>query len=56
MLILQNSKELLAKLKAQNLSQIKWNRNIQLLDIFTTIPYDKIKSRLHGIIIQLFHA
>jgi hypothetical protein len=42
----QNSKELLANLKTQNFSQIKSIKTYDFSTIYTTIPHDKLKSRL----------
>jgi hypothetical protein len=50
MWILKNSKELLANLKAQNFSQINSIKHI----LYTTIPYDKLKSRFLDIIDNCF--
>jgi hypothetical protein len=46
MWILKNSKELLANLKTQNFSQIKSIKIYDLSTLYTTIPHDKLKSRL----------
>jgi hypothetical protein len=44
MWILENSKEFLANLKAQNLSQINKIKTYDLSALYTTIPHDKLKS------------
>jgi hypothetical protein len=44
--ILKNSKELLANLKTQNLSQINSIKKHDFSTLNTTIPHDKFKSRL----------
>jgi hypothetical protein len=49
MWILINSKEL-ANLKAQNLSQIDGIKTYYFSTLYTTIPHDKLKSRLLDII------
>jgi hypothetical protein len=46
MWILKNSKELLANLKAQNFSQINSLKTYDFSTLYTTVPHDKLKSRL----------
>jgi hypothetical protein len=50
MWILKNSKELVANLKAQNFSQINSIKTYDFSTIYTTIPHDKLKSRLLDIL------
>jgi hypothetical protein len=50
MWILKNSKELLANLKAQNFSQINGIKTYDFSTLYTTIPHEKLKSRLFDII------
>jgi hypothetical protein len=52
--ILKNSKELLANLKAQNFSQIDGIKTYYFSTIYTTIPSDKLNSRLLDIIDNCF--
>jgi hypothetical protein len=54
MWILKNSKELLANLKAQNLFQINSIKTYDFSTLYTTIPHDKLKSRLVDIIDNCF--
>ena len=52
MWILKNSKELLENLKAQPLHSINSTKILEFL--YTTIPHDKLKSKLKEIINQCF--
>ena len=54
MWILKNSKELLANLKSQNFSQINSIKTYDFSTLYTTIPHDKLKSRLLDIIDNCF--
>jgi hypothetical protein len=54
MWILKNSKELLANLKTQNFSQINSITTYDFSTLYTTIPHDKLKSRLLHIIDNWF--
>ena len=54
MWILKNSKELLENLKAQSLHSVNSIKSIDFSSLYTTISYDKLKSKLKGIIKQCF--
>jgi hypothetical protein len=54
MWILKNSKELLANLKAQIFSQINSIKTYDFSTRYTTIPHEKLKSRLFDIIDNCF--
>jgi hypothetical protein len=54
MWILKNSKERLANLKAQNFSQMNSIKIYDFSTLYATIPHDKLKSRLLGIIDNCF--
>ena len=56
MWILKNSKELLENLKAQSLCSINNIKSFDFSTLYTTIPHDKLKSKLKEIINQCsFH-
>ena len=50
MWILKNSKELLENLKAQSLHSVNCIKSFDLSTLYTTIPHDKLKSKLKEII------
>jgi hypothetical protein len=50
MWILKNSKKLLENLQAQNFSPMKSIKTYDFSTLYTTIPHDKLKSRLLDII------
>ena len=54
MWILKNSKELLVNLKSQNLSHINSIKTYDFSTLYTTIPHDKLKTRLCNIIDSCF--
>ena len=54
MWILKNSKELLENLKAQSLHSINSIKSFDFSTLYTTIPHDKLKSKLKAIINQCF--
>ena len=54
MWILKNSKELLENLKAQSLHSVNSIKSFDFSIVYTTIPRDKLKSELKGIIKQSF--
>ena len=54
MWILKNSKELLENLKAQSLHSVNGIKSFDFSTLYTTIPHDKLKSRLKEIINQCF--
>ena len=54
MWILKNSKELLVNLKSQNFSQINSIKTYDFSTLYTTIPHDKLKTRLFDIIDSCF--
>ena len=49
MWILKNSKELLENLKAQSLHSVNSKKSFDFSTLYTTIPHDKLKSRLKEI-------
>ena len=53
MWILKNSKQLLANLQSQS-SNINSIRTFDFSTLYTTIPHDKLKSRLCNILRQAF--
>ena len=56
MWILKNSKELLEHLKAQSLHSVNSIKSFDFSTLYTTIPHDKLKSKLNEIINHcLFH-
>ena len=54
MWILKNSKELLENLKAQSLHSVNSIKSFDFSTLYTTIPHDKLKSKLKAIINQCF--
>ena len=54
MWILENSKELLENLKAQSLHSVNSIKSFEISTLYTTIPHDKLKSKLKEIINQCF--
>ena len=54
MWILKNSKELLENLKAQSLHSINSIKPFVFSTLYTSIPHDKLKSKLKVIINQCF--
>ena len=54
MLTLKNSKELLENLKAQSLHSVNSIKSFDFSTLYTTIPPDKLKSKLKEIINQCF--
>ena len=52
--ILKNSKELLENLKAQSLHSVNSIKSFDFSTLYTTIPHDKLKSKLKAIINQCF--
>jgi hypothetical protein len=54
MWILKNSKELLEKLKSHDFSKIDCIKTYDFSTLYTTIPHNKLKSRLFQIIDNLF--
>ena len=54
MWILKNSKELLENLKAQSLHSVNSINSFDFSTLYTTIPHDKLKSKLKTIINQCF--
>ena len=54
MWILKNSKELLENLKSQNFSHINSIKTYDFTTLYTTIPHDKLKTRLFDIIDNCF--
>ena len=54
MWILKNSKELLENLKAQSLHSVNSIKSSDFSTLYTTIPHDKLKSKLKEIINQFF--
>ena len=50
MWILKNSKELLEHLKSPNFNHIASIKSFDFSTLYTTIPHDKLKSRLASII------
>ena len=54
MWILKNSKELLENLKAQSLHSVNSIKSFDFSTLYTTIPYDKLKSKLKEIINKCF--
>ena len=54
MWILKNSKELLENLKAQSLHSVNSIKSFDFCTLYTTIPHDKLKSKLKEIINQCF--
>ena len=54
MWILKNSKELLERLKSPNFNHITSIKSFGFSTFFTTIPHDKLKSRLASIIRNSF--
>ena len=56
MWILKNSKELLENLKAQSLYSVNSIKSFDFSTLYTTIPHDKLKSKLKEIInLCFFH-
>ena len=54
MWILKNSKELLENLMAQSLHSVNSIKSFDFSTLYTTIPHDKLKSKLKEIINQCF--
>ena len=54
MWILENSKEILENLKAQSLHSVHSIKSFDFSTLYTTIPHDKLKSKLKEIINQCF--
>ena len=54
MWILKNSKELLENVKAQSLHSVNSIKSFDFSTLYTTIPHDKLKSKLKEIINQCF--
>ena len=54
MWILKNSKELLENLKAQSLLSVNSTKSFDFSTLYTTIPHDKLKSKVKEIINQGF--
>ena len=54
MSILKNSKELLENLKTQSLHSVKSINSFDFSTLYTTIPHDKLKSKLKEIINHCF--
>ena len=54
MWILKNSKELLEHLKSPNFNNITSIKSFDFSTLYTTIPHDKLKSRLASIIRNTF--
>ena len=54
MWILKNSKELLENLKAQSLHSVNSIKSFDFSNLYTTIPHDKLTSKLKEIINQCF--
>ena len=54
MWILKNSKELLENLKAQSLHSVNSIKSFDFSTLYTTIPHDKLKSKLKEMINQCF--
>ena len=54
MWILKNSKEILENLKAQSLHSVNSIKSFDFSTLYTTIPHDKLKSKLKEIINQCF--
>ena len=54
MWILKNSKELLENLNAQSLHSVNSIKSFDFSTLYTTIPHDKLKSKLKAIINQCF--
>ena len=54
MWILKNSKELLENLKAQSLHSVNSIKSFDFSTLYTTIPHDKLKSKLKKIINRSF--
>ena len=55
MWILKNSKELVVNLKSQNLSHINNIKTDDFSTLYTTIPHDKLKTKLCNIIGSCFN-
>ena len=56
MWILKNSKELLESFKSPTFSQIYIIKTYDFTTLYTTIPHDKLKNRLLGIIDSCFFS
>ena len=54
MWILKNSKELLENLKVQSLHSVNSIKSFEFSTLYTTIPHDKLKSKLKEIFNQCF--
>ena len=54
MWILKNSKELLENLKVQSLHSVNSIKSFHFSTLYTSIPHDKLKSKLKEIINQCF--
>ena len=55
MWILKNSKELLDNLQSQSLSVISNIKTFDFSTLYTTIPHNKLKSRLRDLVNNVFH-
>ena len=55
MWILKNSKELLETFQSQNLSVISNIKTFDFSTLYTTIPHNKLKSRLKDLVNNVFH-
>ena len=54
MLILKNSKDLLDNLKSRSFSQVSSIKTLDFSTLYTTLPHDKLKTRLKEIIHKAF--
>jgi hypothetical protein len=48
MWILKNSKDLLDNLKSRSFSQVSSIKTLDISTLYTTLPHDKLKTRLKG--------
>ncbi len=55
MWILKNSKDLLDNFKSRSFSEISSIKTFDFLTLYTTLPHDKLKSRLKGLIHKAFN-
>ena len=56
MWILKNSKDLLDKLKSRSFSQVSSIKTFDFSTLYTTLPHDKLKTRLKETIHKAFMA
>ena len=56
MWILKNSKQLLENIQANSLSSINSIKTFDFSTLYTTIPHDKLKSRLASLVKQAFYS